>query len=150
MCTFLLQKWCIAGYLTHCGIFRWSYWNILTTFLITIMALPLLIKVKWLIDASVNQPNIGSNNGLSPIRHQTIIWTNADLFTIRLLEQMKCQWNFTRNSNAFQFKKIHLEILSKNGDQFVPASMCLKWKMVYCAIWNCTRHFGCTLDIQYR
>ena len=26
--------------------------------------------------------NIGSGNGLSPVRHQAITWTNVDLFTI--------------------------------------------------------------------
>ena len=32
---------------------------------------------------------IGSRNGLSPIRHQAITWTNADLFSSRPLKQLK-------------------------------------------------------------
>ena len=40
---------------------------------------------------------IGSDNGLSPGRHQAIIWTNAG----KLLIGNKLQWNFNRNSNIF-------------------------------------------------
>ena len=36
-----------------------------------------LIGAEWLIFASVNLAIIGSDNGLSPIRHQAIIWSNA-------------------------------------------------------------------------
>ena len=39
---------------------------------------------------------IGSDNGLSPRRRQTIIWNNVN-WTLR----NKLQWNFNRNSNIF-------------------------------------------------
>ena len=35
--------------------------------------------------ASVNQVSIGSDNGLSPIRRQAIIWTNAGLLSVESL-----------------------------------------------------------------
>ena len=35
----------------------------------------------------MNRVNIGSNNGVSPIRHQAIIWTNAVLFQFDPSEQ---------------------------------------------------------------
>ena len=40
---------------------------------------PGLIRAKWHICASLNWVIIGSDNGLSPVRPQAIIWTNADL-----------------------------------------------------------------------
>ena len=33
--------------------------------------------------AWVQHANIGSDNGLAPVRRQTIIWTNAAIFSIR-------------------------------------------------------------------
>ena len=48
--------------------------------------------------ASVNRTGIGSENGLSPIRRQAIIWTNA-VFLSRL--RNKVQWNLNQNSNIF-------------------------------------------------
>ena len=54
--------------------------------------------------------SIGSNNGLSPGRRLTIIWTNAGILLIRTLET-----NFSEISSAihtFSFKKIHLKMSS--------------------------------------
>ena len=53
---------------------------------------------------------IGSDNGLSPGRHQAIIWTNAGLLLIGLLGT-----NFSEiliTIQAFSFKKMHLKISS--------------------------------------
>ena len=36
-----------------------------------------LIEAEWRIYASLNWVIIGSDNGLSPVRRQAIIWTNA-------------------------------------------------------------------------
>ena len=50
--------------------------------------------------------DIGSDNAVSPGRHQAIIWTNVGLLT--MLSWEKRQWNLNRNSyifsqeNAFQ------------------------------------------------
>ena len=41
------------------------------------------ILVEWRIYALVTYVNIGSDNGLSPMRCQAIIWTNADLLSIK-------------------------------------------------------------------
>ena len=49
---------------------------------------------------------IGSDNGLSPGRHQAIIWTNAGILLIRTLET-----NFNEiliSIPTFSFKKMHL------------------------------------------
>ena len=53
---------------------------------------------------------IDSGNGLLPVRHQAIIWTNADLLTIgpwrtKFSESLIEIW-------AFSIKKIHLKMLS--------------------------------------
>ena len=37
--------------------------------------------MRWIL-ASVNHAMISPNNGLSPVRHQAIIWTNAGLLSI--------------------------------------------------------------------
>ena len=39
----------------------------------------------WCIYVSVNYAIIGSDNGLSPGRHQAIIWTNTGILLIRPL-----------------------------------------------------------------
>ena len=44
---------------------------------------------------------IGSDNGLSPGRHQAIIWTIADWNIVNWTHGNKLQWNFNRNSNIF-------------------------------------------------
>ena len=54
---------------------------------------------------------IGSDNGLSPIRRQAIIWTNAVILLIRTLRT-----NFSeiliQIHNTFSNKKMHLKISS--------------------------------------
>ena len=57
----------------------------------------------------VSWVTIGSSNGLSPIRCQTITWTNAALLSIELLEQSSVR--FDRNFIIF-IKKIHLKVSS--------------------------------------
>ena len=72
---------------------------------------------------------IGSDNGLSPDRHQAIIWTNAGIFLIGL------SWtNFSRifiKSQIFSFKENHLEMLSGKWRTFCPGlnviSRCLNY-----------------------
>ena len=52
----------------------------------------------------------GSGNGLSPVRHQAIPWTNAGLLSIGLLEG-----NFSEIRIVillFSFKKLHLQLSS--------------------------------------
>ena len=41
-----------------------------------------LIGAEWRINASWTQATIGSDNGLSPVRRQTIIWTSDGLLII--------------------------------------------------------------------
>ena len=48
---------------------------------------------------SVNRVNIGSDNGLSPIRRQAIIWTNAGLLSIKPLGT---NFKLFINENAFK------------------------------------------------
>ena len=58
----------------------------------------------------VNYAIIGSGNGLSPVWHQAIIWTNVDLLPIRPLAtnfseiSIEIQW--------FAFEKMNLKISS--------------------------------------
>ena len=42
-----------------------------------------LIEAQWRINLSTQRTNIGSDNGLSPVRCQAITWTNAAILSIR-------------------------------------------------------------------
>ena len=99
----------------------------------------------------MNQVSIGSNNGLSPIWLQAIIWTNAELLSIGPLGtkfseiQVKIQ--------NFSFMKMHLKMLSVKqrpfcrgedelkseqyghhftGNIFKRRTICLKVLLVHC------------------
>ena len=41
------------------------------------------METRWRMCTSVNYVIIGSDNDVSPVRRQTIIWTNAGLLLIR-------------------------------------------------------------------
>ena len=73
---------------------------------------------------SVNQVSIGSDNGLSPIRRQAIIYTNAGLLSIRPLGT-----NFSEiliQIQNFSFMGMNLKILW-NGGHFVQGDgRCVK------------------------
>ena len=68
--------------------------------------------------ASVNQVSIGSDNGLSPIWHQAIIWTNAGLLWIGPIgTNFSKIWNKIHN---FSFTKMHLKMSSVKWWPFSP------------------------------
>ena len=72
----------------------------------------------WRIYASVKWIGIGSDNGLSPIRRQAIILTNAWLLSIGPLGT-----NFSEilvNNWTISFKKLHLKISSAKWQPFCP------------------------------
>ena len=52
-----------------------------------------LIEAKWCIYASINYANFGSDNGLSPVRRQSIIWTNAGILKAGALRTYFSQIN---------------------------------------------------------
>ena len=65
---------------------------------------------------------IGSDNGMSPGRHQAIIWTNDGILLIRTLET-----NFSEiliEIHTFSLKKCIWKCRLRNGVHFVSASMC--------------------------
>ena len=67
---------------------------------------------------SVNWVNIASGNGLSPVRRQTITWTNTDLLSIGPLGI-----NFSEiqiKIYDFSFTKMHLKMLSEKWRPFCP------------------------------
>ena len=66
-----------------------------------------LTEAEWRIYASPTKAMIGSNNGLSPVRRQAIIWTNAILFSIRPLGTNFSQ--IVSEIQIFSFKKWHFE-----------------------------------------
>ena len=67
---------------------------------------------------------IGSDNGLSPGRHQAIIWTNDVIFLIGTLRK-KLQWSFNWNSYIF-FQENALEIAVGEMATILSRSHCVK------------------------
>ena len=68
--------------------------------------------------ASVNWMGIGPGNGLSPVRHQAITWTNADLLSFGPLRT-----NFSEiliKILTFSFKKMCLKMSSDKLWSFCP------------------------------
>ena len=59
---------------------------------------------------SVNKVSIGSSNGLSPIRRQAIIWTNAGLLLIGPLGTNFCK--ILIKTQNFSYTKMLLKISS--------------------------------------
>ena len=57
------------------------------------------IKAEWRIYATLILTTIGSDNDLSPGRHQATTWTNNGTFLLDPYKQT--QWNFARNLKAF-------------------------------------------------
>ena len=58
-----------------------------------------LFETEWRIFASVEKTIIGSDNGVSPIRCQAIIWTNDDIVNWNIRNTFQC--NIIWNSNAW-------------------------------------------------
>ena len=65
---------------------------------------------------------ISSNNGLSPGRHQAIIWTNAGILLIWPLGTKLC--NDNQNSYIFLLENTFENVIWKIAAIFVTASMC--------------------------
>ena len=65
---------------------------------------------------SLNWVIIGSGNGLLPIRHQAITYTNAALLSIGLF--------FSENwTKFFIWENAFENVVCQNGDQFVQGEM---------------------------
>ena len=80
-----------------------------------------LIEAEWRIYASLNWAIIGSDNGLSPVWCQAIIWTNARILLIWPLGT-----NFSEILTEIitvSFKKCIWERRLQNGVYFPSASM---------------------------
>ena len=79
-------------------------------------------EAEWRIYASVQHTTIASDNGLSPVRRQAIISSNAGILLIGPLGT-----NFSEiliKINTFSFKKCIWKCRQENGGHFVSASMC--------------------------
>ena len=80
---------------------------------------------RFRVYASVNRVSIGSDNGLSPLRCQTIIWTNAGLLSIGTLGT-----NFSEiliTIYTFSFTKMHLKLSSAKWWPFCPGGGWVGW-----------------------
>ena len=57
----------------------------------------------------MNYVSIGSGNGVSPVRHQAITWSNAGLLLIKFL------WNLNRSSMIFIQENAFQNVVCQNG-----------------------------------
>ena len=73
----------------------------------------------------VNWPIIGSYNGLLPVRHQAIIWTNAGLLSIGSLRTIFSE--ILVSIPNFSSTKMHLKISSAKWQPFCPICEELKY-----------------------
>ena len=69
------------------------------------------------LNSTTNLINIGSGNGLLPVRCQAIPSTNIDLWLIKHLGTYCNEILF--ETQKFSFKKMHLQISSKKCEPFV-------------------------------
>ena len=80
--------------------------------------------------ASVKPTNIASDNGLSPIRRQAIIGTNAVILSIRP------QWTYFSEISiriqTFSFKKMHLKVSSEKWRPFCLGLNVLNGRLYVC------------------
>ena len=102
---------------------RYWYWKI---------GMSLLIHWGRVMHIYVNDlPIIGSDNGLSPGQHQSIIWTNAGILLIGPSET-----NFSEiwiEIHTFSFKKMHLKMSSAKWCLFnLSPNMLNTWKINLC------------------
>ena len=82
----------------------------------------LLIEAEWSNMASMNMVIISSGNGLLPIWHQAITWTNADLLIIGPLGTNLIEiWMKIQN---ISISKMHWKMLSENVNHFVQTPIC--------------------------
>ena len=85
-----------------------------------------IVKHIWRINIAniyrKNTPIIGSYNGLSPGRHQAIIWSNDEILLISNLSN-KLQWNLNRDSYIFVQENAFENVVCEMA-QFFSASMC--------------------------
>ena len=90
---------------------------------------------------------IGSGNGLSPVRRQAIIWTNAGILLIRPLGIKFSE--ILIDIRIFSFKKMCLKLSSAKWRPFclgLDVSMCqlqLCTSIYYFSTFLCRQHFAC-------
>ena len=68
---------------------------------------------------------IGSDNGLSPGRRQTIIWTNAGMLLVKCTLRNKLKWNLYRNSYIY-IQENALENVVCKMVTVLPRPQCVK------------------------
>ena len=98
--------------------------GMITTFQTFVFTVQLYIDIQLIspqcrIYASVNRVSIGSDDGLSPIRHQSIIWTKADIL---LIEPLKTNFRgILIENHIFPLIKMHLKLSSAKWQTFCLA-----------------------------
>ena len=92
--------------------------------------------------------NIGTDNVLSPGRHQAIVWTNIRVLLIGPSGK-KSQWNFTRNCCFISFKKCFWKFYERNGNGLVKFDNSQNVLLNLSSHWHQTCHNSCRRCLSY-
>ena len=122
MCRVLIHNWLSTPVCITCNDITLR--AIYDTCIFKGISLSSVFRVNWSSPCagymSVNWVSIGSNNGLLPIRHQAIIFTNVGLLSTGL-QGTNFRECLTKIKKPFHSWKEILKYCLKNGDYFVQA-----------------------------
>ena len=149
MCTwFCFQSWC-PNFLSHSMQVVWR-WGTTSRFYASLTHWGRLMHICISI--------IGSDNGLSPCRHQANIWTNAGIVLIRALGTNVSE--ILSEIHIFSFMKMHFKMASGKWRPFCLGLNVLnkgrrKWSItvLYASdncCWEVLSRFLCDIHNRYR
>ena len=84
----------------------------------------LFVEAGWRIYASLKWVNVGSGNGLSPVRRQAITWTNDYLLSIRPIGKKFSDFFFIE-IQTFLLTKLHLIMSSAKVAAILSRPQCV-------------------------
>ena len=79
---------------------------------------------------SLNQTTIGSDNGLSPVRCQAILWTHADPLSLSNEPLATNLSEISMKMNMFAFKKMYFKMSCAKWWPFYHSSPCAEYTMI--------------------
>ena len=79
---------------------------------------------------SLNPTTIGSDNGLSPVRCQAILWTHADSLSLSNEPLATNLSEISMKMNMFAFKKMYFKMPCAKWWPFYHSSPCVEYTMI--------------------
>ena len=96
---------------------------------------------------SLNQTTIGSDNGLSPVRCQAILWTHADSLSLSNEPLATNLSEISMKMNMFAFKKMYFKMPCAKWWPFYHSSPCVEYTMILSLKkMHCIKLFGANIN----